>query len=206
MLSHFTSFLARVNTYTHTPRVRRAVGLHTHRTSPTQPRRARISPPFLPIPFFLSRSLILSCIMSDKLLDQIFNLKFTSKQMVRQSIRAEKDEKEEKLKVRASGAARERRERVAFAGRVSVWVSICRVRQGGMWLAPPMAGEEGFAGASWRSRRLAGVRARSGFLRARATTTTTTTKKKKKKNARHHHPLVTHISSSLSPSSGQEGH
>jgi hypothetical protein len=145
--------------------------------------------------------------MSDKLLDQIFNLKFTSKQMVRQSIRAEKDEKEEKLKVRASGAARERRERVAFAGRVSVWVSICRVRQGGMWLAPPMAGEEGFAGASWRSRRLAGVRARSGFLRARATTTTTTTtKKKKKKNARHHHPLVTHISSSLSPSSGQEGH
>jgi hypothetical protein len=38
--------------------------------------------------------------MSDKLLDQIFNLKFTSKQMVRQSVRAEKEEKEEKLKVR----------------------------------------------------------------------------------------------------------
>ena len=42
--------------------------------------------------------------MSDKLLDQIFNLKFTSKQMVRQSIRAEKDEKEEKLKVSRHGS------------------------------------------------------------------------------------------------------
>ncbi len=45
--------------------------------------------------------------MSDKLLDQIFNLKFTSKQMVRQSVRSEKEEKEEKLKVRGSERERE---------------------------------------------------------------------------------------------------
>ena len=51
---------------------------------------------FFPAPFSATRF----AAMSDKLLDQIFNLKFTSKQMVRQSIRAEKDEKEEKLKVR----------------------------------------------------------------------------------------------------------
>ena len=39
--------------------------------------------------------------MSDrKLMDQIFNLKFTSKQLVRGSKRAEKDEKLEKLKVK----------------------------------------------------------------------------------------------------------
>jgi len=38
--------------------------------------------------------------MGDKLLDQIFNLKFTSKQLAKQSVRAEKDEKAEKLKVR----------------------------------------------------------------------------------------------------------
>lgn len=38
--------------------------------------------------------------MGDKLLDQIFNLKFTSKQLAKQSVRAEKDEKTEKLKVR----------------------------------------------------------------------------------------------------------
>jgi hypothetical protein len=37
--------------------------------------------------------------MGDKLLDQIFNLKFTSKQLAKQSVRAEKDEKAEKLKV-----------------------------------------------------------------------------------------------------------
>lgn len=35
-----------------------------------------------------------------KLMDQIFNLKFTSKQLVRGSKRAEKDEKSEKLKVK----------------------------------------------------------------------------------------------------------
>jgi len=39
--------------------------------------------------------------MSDrKLMEQIFNLKFTSKQLVRGSKRAEKDEKTEKLKVK----------------------------------------------------------------------------------------------------------
>ncbi len=39
--------------------------------------------------------------MSDrKLMEQIFNLKFTSKQLVRGSKRAEKDEKSEKLKVK----------------------------------------------------------------------------------------------------------
>ncbi len=38
--------------------------------------------------------------MSDRrLMDQIFNLKFTSKQLVRASKKAEKDEKTEKLKV-----------------------------------------------------------------------------------------------------------
>ncbi|KAK9808977.1 hypothetical protein WJX72_007338 [[Myrmecia] bisecta] len=36
----------------------------------------------------------------DKLLDQIFNLKFTSKQLVRQSKKSEKEEKMEKLKVK----------------------------------------------------------------------------------------------------------
>ncbi|KAK9790530.1 hypothetical protein WJX73_000707 [Symbiochloris irregularis] len=36
----------------------------------------------------------------DKLLDQIFNLKFTSKQLVRQSRKAEKEEKSEKLKIK----------------------------------------------------------------------------------------------------------
>lgn len=38
--------------------------------------------------------------MGDKLLDQIFNLKFTSKQLVKQSHKCEKDEKAEKLKVK----------------------------------------------------------------------------------------------------------
>lgn len=36
----------------------------------------------------------------DKLLDQIFNLKFTSKQLVRQSRKSEKEEKSEKLKIK----------------------------------------------------------------------------------------------------------
>ena len=36
----------------------------------------------------------------DKLLDQIFNLKFTSKQLVRQSHKCGKEEKSEKLKVK----------------------------------------------------------------------------------------------------------
>ena len=36
----------------------------------------------------------------DKLMDQIFNLKFTSKQLVRQSKKCEKEEKSEKLKVK----------------------------------------------------------------------------------------------------------
>jgi len=35
----------------------------------------------------------------DKLLDQIFNLKFTSKQLVKSSSKCEKEEKSEKLKV-----------------------------------------------------------------------------------------------------------
>eukprot|EP00884_Botryococcus_braunii_P022534 jgi/Botrbrau1/8965/Bobra.0148s0077.1 len=38
--------------------------------------------------------------MGDKLLDQIFNLKFTSKQLVKQSHKCEKEEKAEKLKVK----------------------------------------------------------------------------------------------------------
>ncbi|GHP02702.1 Ca(2+)-binding ATP:ADP antiporter sal1 [Pycnococcus provasolii] len=38
--------------------------------------------------------------MGDKLLDQIFNLKFTSKQLVRSAKKCEKDEKEEKNKVK----------------------------------------------------------------------------------------------------------
>ncbi len=38
--------------------------------------------------------------MGDKLLDQIFNLKFTSKQLVKQSHKSEKEEKSEKLKVK----------------------------------------------------------------------------------------------------------
>ncbi len=37
----------------------------------------------------------------DKMLDQIFNLKFTSKQLVRNSKKCEKEEKEEKAKARA---------------------------------------------------------------------------------------------------------
>jgi hypothetical protein len=36
---------------------------------------------------------------NDKLLDQIFNLKFTSKQLVKSSSKCEKEEKLEKLKV-----------------------------------------------------------------------------------------------------------
>ena len=36
---------------------------------------------------------------NDKLLDQIFNLKFTSKQLVKSSSKCEKEEKTEKLKV-----------------------------------------------------------------------------------------------------------
>ncbi|EFJ48540.1 hypothetical protein VOLCADRAFT_60422 [Volvox carteri f. nagariensis] len=36
----------------------------------------------------------------DKLLDQIFNLKFTAKQLARSAIKAEKEEKSEKLKVK----------------------------------------------------------------------------------------------------------
>ena len=42
----------------------------------------------------------------EKLLDSIFNLKFTSKQLVKSSHKCEKDEKAEKLKVRISGRAR----------------------------------------------------------------------------------------------------
>ena len=38
--------------------------------------------------------------MGDKLLDQIFNLKFTSKQLVKQSQKSGKEEKSEKLKVK----------------------------------------------------------------------------------------------------------
>ena len=41
----------------------------------------------------------------EKLLDSIFNLKFTSKQLVKSSIKCEKDEKAEKLKVTRPGAA-----------------------------------------------------------------------------------------------------
>lgn len=39
---------------------------------------------------------------NDKLLDQIFNLKFTSKQLVKSSSKCEKEEKTEKLKVTPS--------------------------------------------------------------------------------------------------------
>jgi charged multivesicular body protein 1 len=35
----------------------------------------------------------------EKLLDQIFNLKFTSKQLIKSSAKCEKEEKAEKLKV-----------------------------------------------------------------------------------------------------------
>lgn len=38
--------------------------------------------------------------MSDKLMDQIFNLKFTAKQLARSAIKCEKEEKSEKLKVK----------------------------------------------------------------------------------------------------------
>lgn len=38
--------------------------------------------------------------MSSKLFDQIFNLKFTAKQLQRQSIKCEKDEKAEKMKAK----------------------------------------------------------------------------------------------------------
>jgi hypothetical protein len=37
---------------------------------------------------------------NDKLLDQIFNLKFTSKQLVRAARKCEKEEKDEKLKIK----------------------------------------------------------------------------------------------------------
>lgn len=40
--------------------------------------------------------------MSDKLLEQVFNLKFTAKQLNRSSVKAEKEEKAERLKVRHS--------------------------------------------------------------------------------------------------------
>ena len=36
----------------------------------------------------------------EKLLDQIFNLKFTAKQLARSAVKCEKEEKAEKLKVR----------------------------------------------------------------------------------------------------------
>ena len=36
-----------------------------------------------------------------RMMEQIFNLKFTSKQLVRQSVKCEREEKEEKLKARA---------------------------------------------------------------------------------------------------------
>ena len=41
----------------------------------------------------------LMCIAGNKLMDQIFDLKFTSKQLVRQAKKCEKEEKTEKLKV-----------------------------------------------------------------------------------------------------------
>jgi hypothetical protein len=50
--------------------------------------------------------------LGDKLLDQIFNLKFTSKQLAKQSVRAEKDEKAEKLKVSWESGGREKEEEI----------------------------------------------------------------------------------------------
>lgn len=38
-------------------------------------------------------------ITGDRLLDQVFNLKMTSKQLAKMSVKAEKEEKGEKLKV-----------------------------------------------------------------------------------------------------------
>lgn len=37
---------------------------------------------------------------NDKLLDQIFNLKFTAKQLQKSAVKAEKEEKSEKLKIK----------------------------------------------------------------------------------------------------------
>ena len=46
---------------------------------------------------------------NDRLLDQIFNLKFTSKQLVRASRKCEKEEKDEKLKIKKAMEKSERR-------------------------------------------------------------------------------------------------
>lgn len=46
----------------------------------------------------LRRDLLLSYLL--QLLDQIFNLKFTSKQLVRAAKKCEKEEKDEKLKIK----------------------------------------------------------------------------------------------------------
>lgn len=42
-------------------------------------------------------------VTGDRLLDQVFNLKMTAKQLAKMSARAEKDEKAEKLKVKGGG-------------------------------------------------------------------------------------------------------
>ncbi len=52
----------------------------------------------------------------EKLLDSIFNLKFTSKQLVKSSIKCEKDEKAEKLKVMRPWRCLVARRRVSCLG------------------------------------------------------------------------------------------
>ena len=50
-------------------------------------------------------------VTGDRLLDQVFNLKMTSKQLAKMSVRAEKEEKAEKLKVRGWGGRAHGRKR-----------------------------------------------------------------------------------------------
>ena len=57
----------------------------------------------------------------NKLMDQIFDLKFTSKQLVRQAKKCEKEEKTEKLKVCCCQALNAIQFAKPFANRFSAW-------------------------------------------------------------------------------------
>jgi hypothetical protein len=52
------------------------------------------------MPTFCPAAALLACTVGDKLLEQVFNLKFMAKQLNRSAIKCEKDEKSERLKVK----------------------------------------------------------------------------------------------------------
>jgi hypothetical protein len=65
-----------------------------------------------------------------KMMDQIFNLKFTSKQLVRTSRKCEKEEKEEKNKARAARTGRSGRAGARSCCALHAWAPSARQTSG----------------------------------------------------------------------------